>query len=65
VIRQLSAAGLAVPFLERLRRDLPFDEQLRELSPLRLAPERHERCLPSAALEKLDRALVSLGGGTA
>ena len=65
MIRQLSAAGLTIPFLERLRRDLPFDQQLRELTPLRLALERHERCFLSPALEELDRALVSLGGGTA
>jgi hypothetical protein len=43
MIRELLAAGFAVPFLERLRRDFSLDEQLRELAPLRLALERHAR----------------------
>jgi hypothetical protein len=37
------ASGFAVPFLERLVRDLAIDEELRELPPLRLAFEWHRR----------------------
>jgi hypothetical protein len=37
------ASGLAVPFLERLVRDFPLDEKLRELSTLRLTLEWHTR----------------------
>src|SRR5437660_7731529 len=49
VLRELALSRLAVPLLERLRRDLPLHQQLRELSALRLALERHitfgsERC---------------------
>src|SRR6185312_9915278 len=40
-LRQLARAGLTVPFLECLRRDLPFDEKLGELASLGLAFERH------------------------
>src|SRR6185436_6626690 len=41
VFGQLAAARLTIPFLERLRGDLPFDEQLSEFAPLGLALERH------------------------
>src|SRR4051812_47034411 len=41
MLRQLLAAGFAVPFFERLRRDLALDEELRELAPLRLTLEWH------------------------
>lgn len=39
----LPAARLAVPLLEGLIRDLPFDQELRKLAPLRLALEWHAR----------------------
>ena len=42
-LRQLLAAGFAVPFLERLVGDLALDEELSELAPLRLTLER--QCL--------------------
>ena len=38
---ELLLAGLAIPLLERLVRNLAFDQQLSELSPLRLALEWH------------------------
>jgi hypothetical protein len=38
---KLPAARLAIPFLERLVRDLSLDEQLREFPPLSLTLERH------------------------
>ena len=38
---KLFAAGLAIPLLEGFGRDFPFDEELGELSALRLALERH------------------------
>jgi hypothetical protein len=41
VLRQVPRASFSIPFLERLRRDLALHEQLRELSPLGLALERH------------------------
>jgi hypothetical protein len=40
-LRQPPTPRLAIPFLERLGRDLPLDQELRELAPLRLALERH------------------------
>src|ERR1041384_74001 len=43
VLREAFAAGLAIPFLEGLRRNLPLDQQLREFAALRLALERHGR----------------------
>ena len=42
---------LAVPLLERLVRDLSFDEQLREFAALRLALEWHGRRLANAQRE--------------
>ena len=39
--RELLAAGLAIPLLVGLRRDLSLDQKLRELAPLRRALERH------------------------
>src|SRR5688572_6771422 len=50
-LRQHFPAGLAVPLLVGLVRDLPFDQQLRELPPLRLALERH-RPPPCSALRR-------------
>ena len=51
--------GLAIPFFERLGRDLPFDQQLRELPPLRLALERHGALLPRRT-EPLDHLAVGI-----
>ncbi len=42
MLRQSPTAGFAIPFLERLGGNLPLDEQLRELSTLRLTLERHK-----------------------
>jgi hypothetical protein len=50
VLRQLLAAGLAVPFLERLTRDLPLDKQLRKLASLCLALEWHRLFLELESL---------------
>ena len=44
-LRQLRAAGLAIPFLVGLRRDLALDQQLGKLTALRFAFEWH-RLLP-------------------
>jgi hypothetical protein len=38
---QFFLPGAAVPFLEDLRRDLALDQQLRKLSALRFAFDRH------------------------
>jgi len=42
-LRKLGGSGFAVPFLERLVRNLSVDKKLRELPSLRLTLERHER----------------------
>jgi hypothetical protein len=57
--RQFLLAGLAVPLLERLVRDLAFDQQLRKLSPLRLTLEWH---LCSLDLFHISRAKPRVSG---
>src|SRR6185503_3446530 len=47
-LRKLRVTGLAIPFLERLRRDLSLHEQLRELAALCFALERHRVTSPGA-----------------
>src|SRR5688572_18073119 len=44
-LRQLRSARLAVPLFEGLVGNLPVDQQLRKLAPLRLALERHASLL--------------------
>ena len=44
-LRQLLAAGFAIPFLEGLVGDLSLDEELGELAPLRLTLERQRLTL--------------------
>jgi hypothetical protein len=53
-LRQLLAAGLAIPFLERFVGNLSVHQQLRELPPLRLALEWHDG-LTSDLFQRLTR----------
>src|SRR5205807_5001668 len=52
------ASCLAIPLLEGLVRDLPFDEKLGKLAPLRLALERHR-----PILRRGQRSALIRGGG--
>src|SRR6187551_3685074 len=52
-LRQLFPARLTIPFLERLGRNLPFDEELCEFPALGLALERHQGTFFSAAASSI------------
>ena len=60
VFRQCFRASLPVPFLERVVRDLPLNQQLGELAPLGLALEWHRlRCYRPGPALSLPAAIVA------